>query len=175
MNARGITTAAVSAALSIVFMLISYYVPFIRTTPLFLACLAMFFAFSAGKSVAGFLSMAASLGICFAFSGLSATFLLSAIVFYPYCIAAYYLRNFDYKGLGILLRLAAVAAIANIGLAALYFLTEYLFFDLSIICEYLGGYVTLALIYTVIFWIFDFVFHNGTKYLSKFILRGRKK
>lgn len=88
---------------------------------------------------------------------------------------AYYLRSYDYKGLWILLRLAAVAAIANVGLAAMYFLTNYLFFDLKLICDYLGGYVTVAAIYTVMFWIFDFVFHNGTKYLSKYILRGRKK
>lgn len=175
MNARGITTAAVSAALSIVFMLISNYVPVIRTTPLFLACAAMFIAFYAGKSIVGFLAMAASLGICFAFSGLSSTFLLSALVFYPYCIVAYYIRNFDYRGIGIPLRLAAVAAVANVGLAAMYFLTKYLFFDLAVICEFLGGYFTLACIYTAVFWVFDFIFANGIKYFTKLIVRGRKK
>lgn len=175
MSARGITTAAISTALSVVFMLISYYVPVIRTTPLFLACLAMYFAFSVGKTVLGLLSVAASLGICFAFSGLSTTFLLAAIVFYPYCIVAYYIRGFGYKGVGIALRLSAVAAVANVGLAAMYYLTKYLVFDISVICEALGGYIVLAIIYTVIFWIFDFVFYNGTNYLSKYIYRRGKK
>lgn len=174
MKARNIAIAAVSAALSIVFMLISRYVPVIRTTPLILACFAMQLAFLSAGWLAGVLSMIASLGICFAFSGFTSTFLLTAFLFYPYCLIAYFIRNYEYRGTGIAIRLAASGAIANIGLCILYFLTDFLFFDLSALCDLIGGYAVLALVVTVIFWIFDFIFLMGTKYLSKLILRGRK-
>ena len=174
MRAKAIAVAAVGTALSLVFMLISNFVPVIRTTPLILACIAIQIVFMISGLVAGILSMMASLGICFAFSGLNSTFLISALLFYPYCLVTYFIRNYGYKGFGILIRLAVSGAIANISLAAMFFLTKYLFFDLGEVCTLLGGYGVLAVIFTIIIWIFDFVIYNGVRYLSKSVLRRGK-
>ena len=169
---RQITVSAVATALASVCIILTNFIP-LRVTLLMFAAGCFFVAFDKAGIVFGLLTIAASILISFFTKPFSSAFFLTAIVFAPYSLIAFFMRKLYYTNLkGAVIRLAVSAVFANIAFAAIWLLIKFasVAIDFSV-AEVVGklGYFLVALILTVFFMLFDVVFNQVTIRLTKLI------
>ena len=132
--------------------------------PLYLAAFCIFLACKRGNIVYGVLSALATLGVMFAFVGLTLKWFVLLFMFAPYGIIANFIHRFTYfKVKSGLLRGVTVALFFNMTLGFIYLVaTRVLAVGLDIpIGDWvgrLGGYAALAAVATVILVPLDFIF-----------------
>ena len=132
--------------------------------PLYLAAFCIFLACKRGNIVYGVLSALATLGVMFAFVGLTIKWFFLLFMFAPYGIIAHFIPRFTYfKVKSGLLRGVTVTLFFNLTLGFIYLVaTRVLTVGLDIpIGDWvgrLGGYVALAAVATVILVPLDFIF-----------------
>ncbi len=162
-NTRKITYSAVGAAVSAVCIFLTNF-GWLKVSLLMAAALCYYIVavkcgiwYGAASIVVG-LVVAASVGGVFGFSA----FLLDAFVFAPYAILAYCIRRLHYtKWKTALLRIVAMAAFANIALCLIWFCAKWLTtIDIVAIASKVGGYPLLALVFTALAVVFDFLFNQ---------------
>lgn len=168
-NSRKIAYAGTTAALAVVCMALSVFLP-LKTTPLLVATLCFIVAFSKSGLVYGLLSVAATLLCAFFMGGINTTFLFTAVLFAPYSLLCFFLNKLDYgKKRNLFVRGAAAALFVNAAAALLLFvLSRYILdYDLTALKDKIGGYWVLVLILTLFTVVIDYVFRIGTDYMLK--------
>ena len=171
-NTKKITVSAVATALASVCIILTNFIP-LRITLLMFAAGCFFVAFDKAGIVFGLITIAASILISFFTKPFSSAFFLTAIVFAPYSLVAYFMRKLYYTNLkGAAIRLAVSAVFANVAFAAIWLLIKFvgIAIDFSV-ADVIGklGYFLVALILTVFFMLFDVVFNQVTLRLTKLI------
>ncbi len=156
-----ITTAAVCTALAVIMCVFTVYLPF-SFMPLYLAAFCIFLACKRGSIVYGILCALATVGIMFAMSGLSVSWIMLVVMFAPYGILAYFMNGFSYfKVKSAIIRGVVMAAFFNLTLGFVYLIATRLVIGADIPIEHwvhmLGGYWVLAVIGTVVLVPLDFV------------------
>ena len=132
--------------------------------PLYLAAFCIFLACKRGNIVYGVLSALATLGVMFAFVGLTLKWFALLFMFAPYVIIANFIHRFTYfKVKSGLLRGVTVALFFNLTLGCIYLvatrvLTVGLDIPIGDWVSRLGGYIALAAVATVILVPLDFIF-----------------
>lgn len=162
-STQKLTTAAVSTALAVILCAMTAYLP-LSVMPLYFAAFCIFLAVKRGNIVYGVLCAVATVGIMFAFVGLSVKWLFLLFMFAPYGIITSFIQSFTYfkPKTGVLRGLFAVLYF-NITFGLVYLIaTRVASVGLDVhITEWvgrLGGYWLLALIATVILVPLDFIF-----------------
>lgn len=162
---KKITTAAVCTALCVILCVATAYAP-LSIMPLYLAAFCIFLACKRAGLAYGLLCAAASIGIMFAMTGLSAKWFFFLLMFAPYGIIAYFIDKLTYFKLKrALLRVLIVIVFFNVALGCIYLTVTRisavgLDIDIPEWSARLGGYVLLALTGTVLFIPLDLIFNS---------------
>ena len=150
-------------ALAIVFCAMTAYLP-LSVMPLYLAAFCIFLACKRGNLVYGILCALATVGVMFAFVGLTVKWFFLLFMFAPYGKLAYFIHRFNYFKLkGGLIRGGISILFFNLTLGFIYLVaTRVLAVGLDIpVTDWvnrLGGYIVLAAIATIILVPLDFIF-----------------
>lgn len=162
-STQKLTTAAVSTALAVILCAMSAYLP-LSVMPLYFAAFCIFLAVKRGNIVYGCLCAVATVGIMFAFVGLSVKWFFLLFMFAPYGIITSFIQSFTYfkPKTGVLRGVFAILYF-NLTFGLVYLVaTRVATVGLDVpITEWvgrLGGYWLLALIATVILVPLDFIF-----------------
>jgi len=148
--------------------------PFFTFFPLMIAAFCFFLAFEKAGIVYGFISIIVSVLISAFIWPLSLTFFLTVFIFAPYSFAAFLLRKFHYTKMKLMLiRFGIMTIFANIVFLLTYLIT--ITFAIAVIGD--GGinlenifnlhYALLAVIFTVLFLLFDILFVQANLQISK--------
>lgn len=171
-EAKKITTAAVCTALAVIMCAMSAYLP-LSIMPLYFAAFCIFLACKRGSLIYGLLAAIATVGIMFAFVGLSVKWFFLLIMFAPYGIITYFIHRFTYFRVktGVLRGIFA-ALYFNLTFAAVYLiatraLTSGLDVPIAEWVEKLGGYYVLAIIGTALLVPLDFIFSSMSLVILK--------
>ncbi len=171
-STKKITVSAVATALASVCIILTNFIP-LRVTLLMFAAGCFYMVFDKAGIVYGLITIAASILISFFTKPFSSAFFLTAIVFAPYSLIAYFMRRLYYTHIkSALIRLAVAAVFANLAFCALYFMVKLLAVSLDFaVMDIVGrlGYALVALILTVFFMLFDVVFNQVVLRLGKLI------
>lgn len=170
---KKLTICAVGAAVSAVCVFITNIVP-LSFSLLMFAALCYYIVFLKSGFMYGVVGIVASLLLTFFTGGLtilSPAFLLTAIVFAPFSILAYFIRNFYFtKVKTALIRIAIIIVFANVSLAIVWQVATWITsIDLLAIADLVGGYWVFAIIFTVLTVVFDFLFNQLSIRLVKMI------
>ena len=136
--------------------------------PLYLAAFCIFLACKRANIVYGSLCAAATVGVMFAFSGLSVKWFLLLVMFAPYGLIASFIHKYNYFKLksGLIRGLCAVVYF-NVTFGIVYLIASRVLTgglidsnDIQILAwvNTVGGYAVLALIATAVLVPLDFVF-----------------
>ncbi len=163
-STQKLTTAAVCTALAVIMCAMTAYLP-LSFMPLFLAAFCIFLACKRGSLAYGLLCAAATIGLMFLMSGLSAKWLALVLVFAPYGVLTYFMHKFNYfKVKSGILRGAVMLVFFNVTVGVVYIVTMRVVgvgidgLDLAEWANMLGGYVVLAVLATAILMPLDFIF-----------------
>ncbi len=136
--------------------------------PLYLAAFCIFLACKRANIVYGSLCAAATVGVMFAFSGLSVKWFLLLVMFAPYGIVSSFVHKYNYfKVKSGIVRGLCVAAYFNLTFGIVYLIATRVLTagligenDIQILswAGTVGGYAVLALIATVVLVPLDFIF-----------------
>lgn len=156
-------------AIATVCIILTNIIP-LRISLLMFAALCYYIAFEKSGWIFGCLAIVASLLIAFFSFGISSSFLLTSIVFAPYSILTFGIKKFYYtKPVTAAIRVVIMIVFANIALMLIFFLAKYIAFDFTEAISILHGYFVLAIIVSVLFVIFDFLFNQLSIRLCKLI------
>ena len=160
-STKKLTIAAIGAAVSAVCVFLTNIVP-IGVTLLLFATLCYYLVLCKCGLLYGLLDIAASLLLTFFTGGvsvLSSAFLLTAVVFAPYSLLAYGLRKLYYtKWRHALIRIAVMIVFANVTLVGVWFLGQWITnVNVGAMADKLGGYAVLAVVYTGVAVLSDFL------------------
>ncbi len=169
---KKITVSAVATALASVCIILTNFIP-LRVTLLMFAAGCFYIVFDKAGIVYGLLTIAASILISFFTKPFSSAFFLTAIVFAPYSLIAYFMRKLYYTHIKpALIRLAVMAVFSNLTFCALYLMVKFLTISLDFaVTDIVGrlGYALVAVILTVFFMLFDVVFDQVVLRFGKLI------
>lgn len=157
---KKIAYAAAATAIASVASVITVYLP-VRIMPLVLASFCFFLAAVKCGIVYGIIAAAATALITFACGGLSTSFILLCVCFFPYSLLCFFLKKFGYrKPLHALIRALSAIALANAALVAAYFIAKYTVLTGMDIVAGVGkaGYAAAAVMVSVAALITDFLF-----------------
>ncbi len=172
-HTRKITYTAVGAALASIFVFLTNF-GWLKVSFLMAAALVYFLVCCKCGIWYGLADVAISLLLVFFTAGvtpLSSAFLLTAFIFAPYAIIAYFMRKLYYtKWRSALLRLGIVAVFANLALLGVWLCAKWITtFDIPALAGKIGGYAVLALLFTVFALAFDFLFNQLSLRLLKLL------
>lgn len=171
--ARKVAYSAAAAAIATLSAIAAVYLP-LSIAPLVLSSFCFYIAFIKCGPVYGGVAVAATLLIAFfAGGGLNVTFVMLAVIFVPYSIAAFFMKKLSYrKPVQALLRVLITAAVINLTFMCVYFIVVYVAMggiDVIGAMNKVGGYAVLALIATAIAVITDFLFTQLASLLMKYL------
>ena len=171
-----IAVAAVGASLAAVLILLTRVLP-LWMSLLALAAVCYYIVFEKAGIVAGLLCIAAASALGFIL-GPGAGAFLNLVLFAPYAILTYFIRGFRYdKVKTAAIRAAIIIVFANLIFMAVFFLADAAFKELNLL-ELLdriaGGYLTAAVLITLIGIVIDVFFCYACKYICSKIKLGGK-
>ncbi len=171
-STKKLTTAAVCTALAVVLCALCAYLP-LSVMPLYFAAFCIFLAVKRGNKIYGILSAIATVGIMFAFVGLSVKWFFLLFMFAPYGIITSFIQQFTYfkPKTGLLRGLFAILYF-NLTFGLVYLVATRVAtvgLDVPIVAwvERLGGYWVLAIVATVILVPLDFIFSATAQIILK--------
>lgn len=175
---RNIAYSAVAAALSLVMITLTAYVPMLTVAPLIVCALAWNVVIDKCGIGYGIVAMAASVGLGFltVMGAGFAVMIVVGIVFVPYSLVAYFMKSLTYEKVWkVLTRIGILIVFASLAFMCLYFTADAImaFVNISQIIENISGgnfavgYFVLNLIAVVIIVGIDYIFLYMRAYIVK--------
>lgn len=170
--------SAVGTALSLVMIFLTAYVPVLTVAPLVVAALAWNVVIDKCGIGYGIVSMVAAVGLGF-LTAIGAGFgvmIVVGIVFVPYSLIAYFMKNLTYdKPLKVVIRLLILAAFASLAFMGLFFTADAILAYVNIIqiIDNISGgnvgigYFVLNLLAVVLVIGIDYVYLYMRRYILK--------
>lgn len=170
---RKLTYTAVGAAVSAVCVFLTNF-GWLKVSLLMFAALCYYIVFVKCGLLYGLADILVSMLVAFFALGLtplSSAFLLNALVFAPFSVICYFIRKFYYtKWQTAVIRIVIMAAFANLSLAGLWFTAQWIFDGwVTGIAASVGGYPVLAMLFTLMAWVFDLLFNQLSIRICKLI------
>lgn len=171
-RSRKITYSAVGAAIAAILVVLTNF-GWLKVSLLMGAALSYYIVMDKCGVWYGLATVLVSLIVAVSLGGVMSfsAFILDGLIFAPFAVLSYFIRKLYYTNWKTaLLRLGIMIVFANLSLCAVWFTAEWITtVKIGYICSRLGGYPILALVFTAMALVFDFLFNQLSYRVVKLI------